>query len=137
MKVILDTNVIFSAFAARGLANAVFELCLDKHAVIISEHILSELQNNFQKKLKMPRDKVQLVIKYLREFCTVSDYKRVDKEICRDLEDAKILGLSEMTKPEYIITGDADLLTLKEHDGVPIITPREFWEISKDKRRRA
>ena len=134
MKVVLDTNVIFSAFAARGLANAVFELCLDKHTIIISEHILSELQNSFQKKLKMPRDKVQLLIKYLREFCTLSDYKRVDREICRDLEDAKILGISEVTKPDYIITGDSELLTLKEYNGVPIITPREFWEISKGKK---
>jgi putative PIN family toxin of toxin-antitoxin system len=135
MKVILDTNVIFSAFATRGLANSVFELCLDKHMIIISEHILLELQNNFQKKLKMPRVKIQLIIRYLRDFCTVSDYKRVDREICRDSEDAKILGLSEMTEPDYIITGDADLLVLKGHHGVPIITPREFWEISKSRRR--
>ena len=134
MKVILDTNVIFSAFAARGLANAIFELCLDKHTIIISEHILSELQNNFQKKLKMLRDKVRLIIEYLREFCTISDYKRLDRKICRDLDDAKILGLSEMTKPDYIITGDADLLVLKEYHAVPIITPREFWEVSKGKK---
>ena len=134
MKVILDTNVIFSAFAARGLANAIFELCLDKHTIIISEHILSELQNNFQKKLKMPTDKVRLIIEYLREFCTISDYRRLDRKICRDLDDAKILGLSEMTKPDYIITGDADLLVLKEYHAVPIITPREFWEVSKGKK---
>ena len=136
MKVILDTNVIFSAFAARGLANAVFELCLDKHTIIMSEHILSELQRNLQKKLKMPRDKIQLIIEYLREFCFISDFKRLDRRICRDIDDVKILGLSERANPDYIITGDADLLALKEHHGVPIITPREFWEISKDKRRR-
>jgi putative PIN family toxin of toxin-antitoxin system len=136
MKVILDTNVIFSAFAARGLANAVFELCLDKHTIIISEHILSELQSNLQKKLKMPRDKVQRIIEYLREFCIIGDFKRLDRRICRDIDDVKILGLSETAKPDYIITGDADLLALKGHHGVPIITPREFWEISKNKRRR-
>jgi putative PIN family toxin of toxin-antitoxin system len=134
MKLILDTNVIFSAFAARGLANAVFELCLDKHTIIISEHILSELQSNLQKKLKMPRDKVQRIIEYLREFCIISDFKRLDRRICRDIDDVKILGLSEMTKPDYIITGDIDLLALKEHGAVPIITPREFWEISKGKK---
>jgi putative PIN family toxin of toxin-antitoxin system len=136
MKLILDTNVIFSAFAARGLANAVFELCLDKHTLIISEHILSELQSNLQKKLKVPRDKVQLIIEYLREFCIISDFKRLDRRICRDIDDVKILGLSEMTKPDYIITGDIDLLALKEHCAVPIITPREFWEISKEKKQR-
>ena len=136
MKVILDRNVIFSAFAARGLANAVFELCLDKHTIIISEHILSELQGSLQKKLKMPKDKVQLIIEYLGEFCIISDFKKLDRRICRDIDDVKILGLSEMTKPDYIITGDVDLLALKEHRAVPIITPREFWEISKGKKQR-
>ena len=134
MRVILDTNVILAAFAGRGLANAVFELCLDKHEIIISEHILSEVQRNLQKKLKMPKDKVLMITEYLREFCTLSNYKRLDKEACRDKDDDKILGLSEVAKPDYVITGDKDLLVLKEFYLVPIITPREFWEISKSRR---
>ena len=133
MRVILDTNVILAAFAGRGLAHAVFELCLDKHEIIISEHILSELQKNLRKKIEMPKDKVQRIIEYLREFCTISRYKRLDKMVCRDADDVKILGLSEVAKPDYIITGDTDLLTLKEFHSIPIITPREFWEISKGK----
>ena len=135
MRVILDTNVILAAFAGRGLANGVFELCLDKHEIILSEHILTELKKNLQKKLKMPEDKVQRIIEYLREFCTISHYKRLDRMVCRDAEDAKILGLSEVAEPDYIITGDSDLLSLKEFNSVPIITPREFWEISKGKRK--
>ena len=135
MRVILDTNVILAAFAGRGLANALFELCLEKHEIIISEHILSEVQRNLQKKLKMPKDKIGIIIGYLREFCILSDYKRLDKMTCRDKDDDKILGLSEVAKPNYIITGDKDLLSLEEFHSVPIITPREFWEISKGKRK--
>jgi|SRR4030042_399480 hypothetical protein len=134
MRVILDTNVILAAFASRGLANAVFELCLEKHEIIISEHILSEVQRNLQKKLKMPEEKIQRITQYLREFCTITAYKRLDKMVCRDPDDVKILGLSEVAKPDYIITGDMDLLALKEFNSIPIITPREFWEISKSKR---
>jgi putative PIN family toxin of toxin-antitoxin system len=134
MRVILDTNVILAALAGRGLAHALFELCLEKHEIIISEHILSEVQRNLKKKLKMPKDKIGIVIGYLREFCILSDYKRLDKMTCRDKEDEKILGLSEVAKPDYIITGDKDLLVLKKFHSVPIITPREFWEISKNKR---
>jgi len=72
MRVILDTNVILAAFAGRGLANAVFELCLEKHQIIISQHILSEVQRNLQRKFKMPEEKVKRIIQYLREFCTIS-----------------------------------------------------------------
>ena len=131
MRVILDTNVILAAFASRGLASAVFELCLDKHEIIISEHILSEIQRNLQKKLKMPEEKVERITQYLREFCTIRSHQRLDKMVCRDPGDVKILGLSEVAKPDYIVTGDLDLLALKEFHSTPIITPREFWEISK------
>jgi len=134
MRVILDTNVILAAFAGRGLAHALFELCLEKHEIIISEHILSEVQRNLQKKMKMPKDKVLMITEYLKEFCTFSNHKRLDKKTCRDIDDVKILGLSEVAKPDYIITGDKDLLVLKKFHSVPIITPREFWEISKSKR---
>jgi len=134
MRIILDTNVILAAFAGRGLAYALFELCLEKHEIIISEHILSEVQRNLQKKIRMPKDKVLMIIEYLKEYCKISNYKRLDKEVCRDIDDVKILGLSEVVKPDYIITGDKDLLVLKKFHSVPIITPREFWEILKSKR---
>jgi len=135
MRVILDTNVILAAFAGRGLAHALFELCLEKHEIIISEHILSEVQRNLQKKFKMPGEKTQRIIQYLTEFCTIRSYRKLDKMVCRDPNDIKILGLSEVAKPDYIVTGDMDLLVLKEFHAIPIITPREFWEISKGKRK--
>jgi putative PIN family toxin of toxin-antitoxin system len=135
MRVILDTNVILAAFAGRGLTHALFELCLEKHEIIISEHILSEVQRNLKKKLKMPEEKVQRIIQYLKEFCTISAHRRLDKMVCRDPDDVKILGLSEVANPDYIITGDPDLLTIKEFHSIPIITPREFWEISKNVRK--
>jgi putative PIN family toxin of toxin-antitoxin system len=134
MRIILDTNVILAAFAGRGLAHTLFELCLEKHEIIISEHILSEIQKNLQKKLRMPKDKVLMITGYLKEFCTFSRYKTLDKDACRDIDDIKILGLAEVAKPDYIITGDSDLLVLRKFHSVPIITPREFWEISKGKR---
>ena len=135
MRIILDTNVILAAFAGRGLAHALFELCLEKHEIITSGHILSEVQKNLRKKLKMPEDKVLLITEYLKEFCTLSSYKRLDKDACRDIDDVKILGLAEVAKPDYIITGDKDLLVLEKFHSIPIITPREFWGISKDKRK--
>jgi predicted nucleic acid-binding protein len=83
----------------------------------------------------MPKDKVLMITEYLNGFCTISSYKRLDKDACRDIDDVKILGLAEVAKPDYIITGDIDLLVLKKFHSIPIVTPREFWEISKDKRK--
>jgi uncharacterized protein len=135
MRILLDTNVIFSAFAARGLAQAVYELCLEKHTIMISEHILSELSAHLEKKLKMPDEKVRRITDYLRESCMIGDEAPIKKSSCRDAEDICILGLAEKMRPEFIVTGDADLLILKKYSGISIVTPREFWE--KEKKRKS
>jgi putative PIN family toxin of toxin-antitoxin system len=135
MMVLLDTNVIFSAFAARGLAQAVFELCLEKHTIIISEQILSELSAHLHKKLIMPDQKVRLIIDYLRESCFLGEEAPVRKSACRDKNDLHVLALAEKTRPDCIITGDEDLLVLKNHRSVPIVSPREFWEKEKKRKR--
>jgi predicted nucleic acid-binding protein len=43
------------------------------------------------------------------------------------------LALAERSGADYIITGDEDLLVLKEHKGIPIVLPRKFWEILKSR----
>jgi putative PIN family toxin of toxin-antitoxin system len=134
MKILLDTNVISSAFAARGLAQAVFELCLEKHTIVISEFILSELSTHLGKKLKMPKKNVELIIDYLKESCYLGQESRVSRNVCRDEEDLHILGLAEKMRVDFIVTGDMDLLILKKHRHTSIVTPREFWEIEKKRR---
>jgi putative PIN family toxin of toxin-antitoxin system len=134
MKLVFDTNVIFSAFATHGLADSVFELCLQQHTVVLSDHILGELEKIFLEKLKMPQDKIQAVLSFLKEFCLIADAKRLKRNVCRDHEDDKILGLAINAGVDFIITGDKDLLVLKKFKSIAILTPREFWEISRIKR---
>lgn len=134
MKLVFDTNVIFSAVATHGLANSIFEYCLQQHTIVLSDHILGELENNFLKKLKMPLDKIQAVLSFLKQFCLIADAKKLKRNICRDREDDKILGLAINVGADFIITGDKDLLVLKKFESIAILTPREFWEIARNKR---
>ncbi len=134
MRLVLDTNVIFAAFASRGLTHSVFELCIEKHIVIISEHILGELQRIFSKKLKLSQSNIDLIFKYLKEICILEDTIDVADTECRDKDDSKILGLAKNTKPDLIISGDKDLLVLKKFQEIPIISPREFWELQRIKK---
>jgi len=135
MRVLLDTNVVFSAFAARGLSQAVFELCIERHKIIISDSILSELSVHLEKKLMMPGEKVQLITDYLREVCFIGTETSIEKNACRDKNDIHILGLAAKMRPDFIITGDMDLLILKRYRNIPIVTPRGFWEKEKKRKR--
>jgi putative PIN family toxin of toxin-antitoxin system len=131
VKTILDTNVIIAAFASRGLCHAVFELCLDRCEIILSEEILREVLINLNRKIKLPRPQCDAIISYLRENCFISEIDDLETSPCRDENDVHILGLAQRSLAEYIITGDKDLLDLVQYKSTKIITPRELWSLLK------
>ena len=132
MKIILDTNVIIAAFASRGLCSAVFELCLDRFDVILSEAILKEVSINLNRKIKLPLPQCNLIVSYLRENCLLSETDDLDGSLCRDKNGLHVLGLAQRSLAEYIITGDQDLLCLVKYKNTKIVTPRGFWTILKE-----
>ena len=133
MKIILDTNVIIAAFSSHGLCSLLFELSLDKYNIIISTHILNELKKNFSKKIKLPLERITEIINYLKLHCSLYDYQKFNTQICKDKDDDEILALGKFSNAKYIVTGDKDLLILKEYENIKIITPRRFWELSKER----
>jgi predicted nucleic acid-binding protein len=44
--------------------------------------------------------------------------------------------LAQQAAVNYIITGDEDLLVLNPYKGIPILQPRQFWEIMKNRESR-
>jgi len=132
IKIVLDTNVIIAAFLARGLSNSVFELCLDKFEIIISEYIIKEISKKLTVKIKIPGEKVKEIIDFLMDSCTIFNYESLEKNICRDKKDDEILALAKGSNSKYVITGDKDLLVLTNFGDIKIINPRQLWEIAKD-----
>jgi|GEM_PF-136308 len=133
MKIVFDTNVILSAYVARGLANTVFEHCLEEHEIVISAPILAELESRLQEKLKIPKHNVAIMSDLLRIACQVDAVSEVDPSACRDRTDLHILGLALHSKADVIVSGDEDLLIIRSFNGIPIQTPRQFWESERKK----
>jgi len=133
MKIILDTNVIIAAFASRGLCSAVFELCLDRFEVVLSETILKETSLHLNGKIKLPPAQCDAIVSYLRANGSVSEIAEPDLSACRDKDDLHILGLAQHSSAAYIITGDKDLLELIQYKNSKIVSPREFWSAVKNK----
>jgi len=48
--------------------------------------------------------------------------------ICRDPKDNKFLALAADGQADYLVSGDRDLRDLSNFNGIPILTPREFYE---------
>ncbi len=128
MKVILDTNVLLSAFAARGLCDAVLEVCVATQELMLCEYILVELEEKLRKKLKMSPDQASEIMEFLREQAQFVECADVPVGTCRDEADLPILGAALACQADILVTGDADLLVLKEFHGTSIMSPRTFHE---------
>ena len=129
MKVILDAKVVMAAFASRGLCESIFELCLDSHEIILSEHLLGEISRSLIKKIKLPKEGVDEIIELLRENATILNPDSLPPDTCRDSDEVKVLGLAAAAGADCIVTGDKDLLVLIKFRSIPILTPRDFSEI--------
>ena len=128
MKVVLDTNVLVAAFATRGLCEAVLEVCLAGHDLVLSEPILKELRRHLRGKFKVPRVQAQAIVAFLREHAAVVAPATVPADACRDRTDLAVLGTALAAEADCLVTGDRDLLDLREFRGTAVLSPRAFHD---------
>lgn len=131
MRVILDANVVIAAAASRGLCEAILELCLERHSLILCEGILEEIEEKLRVKIRVSPPVIAEYLKVLRNNAEILDPEDVRKTVCRDPDDLMILGLVVPGKADAIVTGDKGLLVIKEYKRARIMTPRSFWDSNR------
>lgn len=131
MKIVLDSNVIIAAFATKGLCSEIFEFCIVNHEIISSEYIIGEVEKNLLEKLKMCLEKTKERTEFIRSISKVVSPIYVDESICNDKSDLPIIGTAIAGGAEVVITGDPDLVEIKEYKNIKFLKPRDFWDFSK------
>ena len=126
MKIVLDANVIVAAFASRGLCDAILELCLDAHDIVLSEHLLEEIRRNLVKRVRLPRKGADQIVAFLRDNAILLEPEVFSTDVRRDPDDVPVLGLALAASADCVVTGDKDLLVLKNFRSITILTPRDF-----------
>ena len=129
MRVFIDTNVLASGFATRGLCADIIREVIAAHELIVSEYVLDELAKTLQVKFHVPREKINSVILLLRRFPVVPAIKNPTGIYVRDKKDIPVLAAALSCLADVLITGDRDLLILGKHGNLPILNPRAFWEL--------
>ncbi|PWU17687.1 MAG: putative toxin-antitoxin system toxin component, PIN family [Bdellovibrio sp.] len=133
VKVILDTNVIIAAFATQGLCHLVLESVIAHHELILSEFILAEVNDKLRQKIKLPLVRANEITVFLKSHSTVGRDPGVPGLNCRDKDDLPILFLAAFTGADVIISEDEDLLILGSISSTAIVSPREFWDMLRNK----
>ncbi len=125
MRIVFDTNVLFSAFLTHGACAGLYEECLQRATIVVSPEILDEFEEKLVTKARLSAAEAREVIHAVRADADVVASATLPEPICRDPDDDLILAAALAARADAIVTGDKDLLVLKEFKGIPILTPRD------------
>jgi uncharacterized protein len=128
VRIVLDSNVLLSGFGTRGLCEALIAACLESHQLILSQVILIETRRYLTTKFKLPTLQADEIITFLEEHAEMVRPSKVAAGTCRDPDDLPVLGTVVAGRAGVLVTGDKDMLVLKEYAGISIITPRECYD---------
>jgi putative PIN family toxin of toxin-antitoxin system len=127
LKLVLDTNTLVSAFFWEGNeAELLRKIEQGKAKLYITNEILKEIKevikrpkfNEIMKKAGLTPDQIMQKIVSLSHLVIAP---KILVKVCRDEKDNKFLECAESVKADYIISGDEDLLSLKEYKEIPIV----------------
>src|SRR4030043_2260273 len=128
MRIFLDTNVLVSAVATRGLCADVMREILIHHQLIISYSLIKELERALCTKLDVPETLTSELVEVLQKESVISTSSSLPDIEIKDKDDLTILSCALNGKTDLFITGDKELLGLKRIGDMEIVSPRAFWE---------
>lgn len=133
MRVVLDTNILISAFISAKAAPAqVFDLWQEGQLEIVtSQAALDELSRvltypRIRSRLRYSDEQILRFLQLLREYAVFLEELPVVKTIVADPDDDKFLALAEASNASYVISGDDHLLSLGMHKDIQIVTAAAF-----------
>ena len=135
MKVFLDTNVLASAAATRGLCADVLREVLASHELFISDQVLAELRRVLRLKFGVIQDLIDDFIWLLEQDSVPAQPAKVPRIELKDRDDLAIVGAAVSAGVEVLVTGDKELLDLGRIVNLEILSPRQFWERLKAQQR--
>ena len=128
MRVYFDTNVLISAFTARGLCADLMRVVLAEHELVTGEVNLAELNRVLIEKFHAPKSVAASVENQLRDHTVILMPEAPSSIPVRDPDDVWVLASALASGADMLATGDQDLLAIAAAVSLPVLTPRLAWE---------
>ena len=127
MRIFLDTNVLVSAFLARGLCADLFRLVLIEHTLVTSEVVLTELQDVLSRKDRLPAPQIAAIQAFLRDQPVGPRPAQTLQLGLVDPDDEWVVASAVLVDADLFVTGDQGVLACIQPP-LPIVNPRGCWE---------
>lgn len=133
-KVILDTNVVVSALIQKSFPYLILhgsyidrkiELCVSPDLSKEYHHVL------MREKFSRFPDFVQMATWVLNdiESHATTFYPQSKMNVITDDADNRLLELAQISRADYLITGNTNDFTMAVFESTKIVSPKEYWEL--------
>jgi len=127
VRVFFDTNVLVSAFLARGLCADLLRLVLSEHTLVCSEVVLAELRDVLSRKGRMPLAQIEAIEAFLRDQPVAPRPAETLQLGLVDADDEWVLASAVLAEADLFVTGDQGVLACT-NPPLPLLNPRGCWE---------
>ena len=134
MRVFLDTNVLVSAFATRGVCADVLRVVLAEHSLVTGEVVLQELRRVLSRRIGLPPGTISEIDEFLREQEVIAKPRARADVPERDPDDQWVVASAIEGRADVLVTGDRDLLDIAGAAPIKIVDPRGFWDLLRKDR---
>lgn len=131
MRAVIDTNVLLSGLLWRGAPHALIEhVQAGTFAMVSSPVLLAELAEvisrvKFDEILARSNTSRERSLAEMRQLAEVIVPPPLPQPVCRDPDDDHVLACALAAQADLIVSGDADLLDLREYQGIRIVAAAE------------
>lgn len=132
MKVILDTNIWISFLLGKRLSILRDIVDMEEVEIYVSDELLGELRTVVLRPKFLGKIEFQSILnlfELINAKCKMIEGYADAESAIRDIKDLYLLSMAESIPADYLVTGDSDLLVLRNHQGTRIITFAEFVSI--------
>ena len=130
-RIVLDTNVWLSALVFGGKPRQIVELFAAGFiSVVVSEELLTEMRRSVRRAFLDFRDNLARMEALIEHDAEMVPLGSMTIAVCRDLDDNHILETAVIGECTYIVSGDNDLLSLKQYESICILKPDEFLRLA-------
>jgi len=96
------------------------------------ELVLEEVERTLRVKFRMPRDLIAADLALFRRHPVVPTARAPKSSPIPDQDDARILATALAVGAEVLVTGDRDILDVRDRiQGIIVTDPRGFWEMHR------
>jgi len=136
LRAVLDSSVLVSGFLTEGGTSATllgryregaFALCSSPW--IVDETKRARLRPRNMNRYRYRPEEVRQFLDGLARSAQFFGAAPQVPALTRDPSDDQVIACAIAAGADYLVTGDDDMLVLGEHEGIRIVTPRQFLDL--------